>query len=429
MNSDATHLDKLHICFVSSQNILDYIGGVRSFTVSAIEWLGSQGVEVSLVYRDKGQARLMHYFRTTKSERSEAYSINTASNLHSNRLLMPSYLVYSIMQLFFCLSAVIGIINMNKRHTISLIHAQDTHYAALASNIVGMLLRKPVVVHAHGSMYLFNLNVMSKGIQLLVHKLALKCSNLVISVNDSTRRWLIAQFNVEQDRVITLPLGIEIGKFRPDGKDGLKSRQRARKALGIDEKTFVVGFVGRLSSEKNVQSLMVAFADFLKSIPTCKNMLLLIMGGGKEEKRLMKLSKELQMGKHVVFTGYIEDVPGTIHAIDVLVVPSFTEGSPIVILEAKASGIATIASNIPGIKEIINDGESGLLVNPNKTNEIKDALEILFKNPALRRRLADGAAHEASDYDQNKNFLSLREIYASICTAWPSKEKKKVRRR
>jgi len=407
---------------------LKYIGGVRSFTVSAIEWLESQGVEVSLVYREKMQARLVHHFRT-KSERSGAYSINTASNLYPNRLLMPSYLVYSTMQLFFCLLAVIGIIKMNKRHTISLIHAQDTHYAALASIIVGRLLRIPVVVHAHGSMYLFDLNVMSKGIQLLIHKFALKCSNLVISVNDSTRRWLIAQFNVEQDRVITLPLGIEIRKFKPDGKDGLELRQRARKALGIGEKTFVVGFIGRLSSEKNVQSLIVAFADFLKSVSTFKNILLLIMGGGKEEKRLMKLSRELQMGKHVLFTGYIEDVPKTIHAIDVLVVPSFTEGSPIVILEAKASGIATIASNIPGIKEIINDGESGLLVNPNKTNEIKDALEILFKNPALRRRLADGAAHEASHYDQNKNYLSLLEIYGSMCATRLSEEKKMVRRR
>lgn len=401
--------EKLHICYVASQNVIEFIGGIRSFTLSAIRWLRDKNVKVSLVYREKGFVKIVQEFPESKPEKTPLGLKSGDRSSNSHMLRLPSYLMYLVMQLLFCFLAVISILRINKRQRVSVIHAQDTHYGALTAIIAGGLLDIPVITHAHGVMYLFKVDAMSRGIQLLIHKLVLKHSKLTISVSEATKRFLITQFGAEPSKVLVLPVGVNVREFTSN----IGKRSEARQVLGIDEKAFVVGYFGRLSVQKNVKSLLMAVSDLIKTTKI-ENILLLIIGVGEEERSLKALAKKLGTEKHIKFTGYVENLSIAIQAMDIFVLPSFLEGYPTVVLEAKAAGKAIIASSIPGIPEIIENGKTGLLVNPNEIGEIKEAILKLYKEPKLTGELASNALKEAPRHDENKIFQQLLQTYASL---------------
>ena len=398
---------KLHICYIASQNVIEYVGGIRSFTLSALRWLRDENVKVSLVYRKKGLVKVVQDFPASKPEKTQLDSNKDVTN--SRGFHLPSYFMYLTMQLLFCLLAFMSILRINKRQRISVLHAQDTHYGALTAIIAGGLLGIPVITHAHGVMYLFKVDVISRGIQLLTHKLIIKHSKLTISVSEATKRFLITQFGAEPSKVLVLPVGVNVEKFTSN----IVKRSKARQILDIDEKAFVVGYFGRLSVQKNVKSLVLAVADLVSSMKI-ENILLLIIGVGEEERSLKALGKRLGTEKHIRFTGYVENLPIAIQAMDVFVLPSFLEGYPTVVLEAKAAGKAIIASNIPGIPEIIENGKTGLLVSPSEIGEIKEAILTLYKDPRLTRELSHNALNEAPRHDENKIFQQLLQTYESL---------------
>ena len=400
---------KLHISFVASQNILDYIGGIRSFTLSALRWLSEKNVKVSLVYREKVFAKVVQDFVYSTPEKTRLDSKNRGGSSNSRTFRLPSYFMYLTMQLLFCLLAVASILKLNKRQRISVLHAQDTHYGALTAIIAGGLLGIPVITHAHGVMYLSNVNVIFRGIQLLIHKLIIKHSKLTISVSEATKQFLITQFGAEPSKLPVLPVGVKVEQFTSN----IGKKSKARQILGIDEKAFVVGYFGRLSVQKNVKSLVLAVSD-LKNSTKIDNILLLIIGVGEEERSLKSLAKRLGTEKHIIFTGYVENLPLAIQAIDVFVLPSFLEGYPTVVLEAKAAGKAIIASNISGMSEIIENGKTGLLVSPSEIGEIKEAILTLYKDPNLTRELASNALSDVLRHDENKIFQRLLQTYESL---------------
>ena len=398
-------MKSLHVCIIASQNIRDYIGGIRTFTLSAVRWLSARNVRVSLVYRDGGLVKVVQDYPHLGKENE-----HSKVSSYSRGFSLPSHLLYQTMQLFFCFLSVISIINLNKRRRVSLIHAQDTHYGALISIIAGKLLKVPTIIHAHGSMYIFNVNVFSRGIQLVIHNLVLKHSSLVISVSEATKRWLISQFQTEPSKVSVLTIGANTAKFTSN----IGRRLDARRMLGIDEEDFVIGYFGRLSVQKNVESLIISTANILNS-SKAEDILLLIVGKGEEEPRLKSLAKELGIEQRTLFTGYIEDLPLAIQAMDIFVLPSFLEGYPTVLLEAMAAGLGIIVSDIPGIREIITDGKTGLLINP-KIEEIKESILVLYNNPELRGRLAKNALSESPTHEINRIFQQLFKTYRNLIT-------------
>ena len=401
---------KLHICYIASQNVLEFIGGIRSFTLSALKWLSDKNVRVSLVYREKCFAKVIQALPYSKPEKNQVDFKNGGGSSNARKLYLPSYFIYLAMQLLFCLLAVMRILHINRRQRISIIHAQDTHYGALTAIIAGGLLRIPVITHAHGVMYLFNVDVVSRGIQLLTHKLILRHSKLIISVSEATKRFLITQFGAEPSKVLVLPVGIKVEKFSSNIGKG----SRARQILGIDEKAFVVGYFGRLSVEKNVKSLLMAVADIINSTKI-ENILLLIIGVGEEELSLKTLANKLRIDKQILFTGgYIESLPLLIQAMDIFVLPSLLEGYPTVVLEAKAAGKAIIASDISNMTKIIENGKTGLLVNPNEIGEIEEAILTLYNDPRLAGELASNALNDAPRHDESKVFRRLLQIYESL---------------
>jgi len=169
-------------------------------------------------------------------------------------------------------------------------------------------------------------------------------------------------------------------------------------------------FVGRLDPVKGGPLLLEAFAAVHRDHPEAR---LDIVGDGSERPRLEAQARAL--GAAVTFHGYLpqEAVADRLAAADMLVLPSFAEGVPVVLMEAMASRIPVIASRVAGVPELVEDGVSGYLVPPGDTATLTDRLGRLLSDPELCDRMGQaGRAKVAADFDIRAEAERLARLFA-----------------
>lgn len=147
--------------------------------------------------------------------------------------------------------------------------------------------------------------------------------------------------------------------------------------------TFLVGHVGALDVQKGQQSIIDVAREFRVSAPDVHFML---VGGGKEESRLRAAAAGLG---NVTFVGFVDNVGDYLAAFDVFVLPSRREGMGSILLDAMQRGLPVVASRVGGVPAIVSDGENGLLIEPERPDQLKAAILRLRAAPDLRRRLGE----------------------------------------
>jgi glycosyltransferase involved in cell wall biosynthesis len=171
--------------------------------------------------------------------------------------------------------------------------------------------------------------------------------------------------------------------------------------------------VGRLSPEKGQTGLLRAFAKLRARRP---ELMLRLVGDGPDRMSLEALAKELGLTDAVTFAGRLpeEETLAEIARSDLLVLPSFMEGLPIVLMEAMAVGVPVIASRVAGIPELVEDGETGLLFTPSDWDELASRIDFLLGDEAQRTRLTEKAkAKVASEFDTRTSAEQLARLFSS----------------
>lgn len=188
--------------------------------------------------------------------------------------------------------------------------------------------------------------------------------------------------------------------------------KRVREELGLPPDAFIYLNVGRLDPQKNHKLLFHAFREVAEEVP---NSYLLFAGVGRLEDELKKLAVDLGIDKKTFFLGRRGDVGALLEAADVFVFPSFFEGHPVALLEAMFKSLPSIASRIEVFEEVIDEGQTGLLVDPNSADELKKAMVELYKNEPLRRSLAENALSEArAKYDISVIIKQWEGFYQKV---------------
>lgn len=203
----------------------------------------------------------------------------------------------------------------------------------------------------------------------------------VTAISSATRDALIRVENFPSERVGVIYNGIDDKRFRlPRDSDD-------RASLGIPRDVPVLGTVARLDGIKN-QAVMIRALRLLRE--THPDVRLLIVGDGPERENLERLAEDLQVNSRVIFTGFREDTHRCYRVMDIFLLTSFTEGTAMTLLEAMASGLPCIATDVGGNGEIVRDEETGLLVASNDDVDLAEAIERLLADEALRLKM--GAA-------------------------------------
>ena len=215
------------------------------------------------------------------------------------------------------------------------------------------------------------------------------------------------------DRLRVVSSGADAQRFHP----GLDSA-RCRAELGLDGGTTVLT-VSRLVPQKGLLNALRAFALVASEYPDASYV---IAGRGTQEGELRDLSRALGIENRVRFVGHVpwEGIPALHAAADVFLLtsrrtPRWTENFPNACLEAMASGKPVVAGRVGGVPEMVADGETGLLVDPEDPREVAGALRRLLDDPPLRAAL--GAAGRARVERELNHDRAAREIYAVLASA------------
>jgi glycosyltransferase involved in cell wall biosynthesis len=184
--------------------------------------------------------------------------------------------------------------------------------------------------------------------------------------------------------------------------------------LNLKQDVFRIGITGRLHPVKGHKHLLIAVAA-VAAVAQSQTIECLVVGDGESRQDLEALADELGIENQVRFLGYRDDIADILATLDVLVISSLSEGLSLSMLEGMASGRAIIATNVGGIPEIITDGKTGILVPPEDSESIAQAVLRLESDRALREDLGRNARREClNNYMIPKTVEQFSNLYRNL---------------
>jgi glycosyltransferase involved in cell wall biosynthesis len=234
-----------------------------------------------------------------------------------------------------------------------------------------------------------------------------KHSDVLIAVSPEVRDELLdlgigtpAQYRV-------VPLGFDLAPLlavgTPGGPEG-----RLRAALGLAENVPLAGTVGRLVPVKDHATLFSAVA----SVP---GLHLAVLGDGELRATLEALAHDLQIADRTHFTGWWTDVPSALADLDVVVLSSRNEGTPVALIEALAAGRPVVATDVGGVRHVVQDGETGWLCGPGDAVGLARLLQKVVSEPETSGRMAEaGRLRVAARFGYERLLAEHRALYEEL---------------
>jgi glycogen(starch) synthase len=270
-------------------------------------------------------------------------------------------------------------------------HAPLSLIASMTSKIIKH--SRPLVCTYHGDYYKKAAweNVVKHFRNHFQLPITLHYPRYTIALTEYDRR-LLNRYGIDDGKIRVIYPGIEIDAYRSMIS---ANRYDTRKIL----------YVGRVVYEKGIRELLVAFGSLVKRV---KGAELVIAGTGYALEDMKRLARDLGIAKKVGFLGWVEhdDIPGLFNEAAFLVLPSFSEGLPYVVLEAMASGQAIVASDVSGMNEAIVNGRSGLLYDVNEEGALLDAMTTLIKDPDRCRKMGRFGLEHCTNNFSNERWLT-----------------------
>jgi len=222
----------------------------------------------------------------------------------------------------------------------------------------------------------------------------------------STSQAMARETNKYSKRDIEVtPFGVDLNHFKPQKVDSL-----------FNEEDIVIGMIKALEPIYGIRCLMQAFQIVKGSNPDLP-LKLLIVGSGSEEMELKALAQQLAIQNDVIFTGRIpfSDVPRYHNMISIYVALSTFESFGVSVVEAQATEIPVIVSNVGGLPEVVDNGVTGIVIEPRNAVVAAQTIEYLVHNKALREKMGQsGRQRVIENYDWNDSLAQMIAIYQEV---------------
>ena len=301
------------------------------------------------------------------------------------------------------LALIVRLARWLRQHGAQLVHTHN-RMALIYGAPAGRLAGAAVVHTKHG-------NNPRGGTRLVAGNVAGRLVNAFVAVSPETAAFARKRHEVNERKLQVIANGIELGRFHPDPA----ARDRVRRELGITEDAWVIGTVGRVAVEKNHALLLRAMAPLLG--PKVR---LIVAGDGPLMAPLSELAKTLGITEVAHLLGVRRDVPAVLNALDVFVMSSDTEGLPLVVLEAMATGLPVVSTSVGGIPDVLEEGQTGFLVPPGDEAALRERVKALLEDPAASRacgaRARSAAVTRFSAERMQRDYL---ELYARVLSLDP----------
>lgn len=309
------------------------------------------------------------------------------------------------------LKSLFGLIQVFRREKPAMVHSM-TPKAGLLSMIAAWICRVPIRLHTFTGLVFPTATGLTQKILMLTDCITCACATHIVPEGEGVKNDLIKY------RITKKPLkvlghgnirGIDLDLYNPALPE-IQSEAEKLRSHGI----FTFIFVGRLVRDKGINELVRAFSQLNAQYPHTR---LLLVGPYEED--LDPLGPEtvaaIDNNKAIVAIGSQKDVRPWLATSDAFVFPSYREGFPNVVIEAGAMGLPSIVTDINGSREIIIDGDNGIIIPPRQTETLRQAMEIFLTDKDMAQKLSRNARPLiASRYEQSYVRRCLKEYYREI---------------
>ena len=269
-------------------------------------------------------------------------------------------------------------------------------YAAPAAFLAG---RVKLVYTEHGRFYP---DRKSWKRSLINPLLALGVDHLV-SISNCTARAMATNDKFPRNRIKVIHNGVDVSRMNPTIDLAAKRRE-----LGLGETCRIIGTAARLNEIKNMPMMLRVLQLVLKEVPDC---CLLIAGQGEQLGALQTLASELGIADKVRFVGLRFDLPEIYRLFDVFLLTSFSEGISVTLLEAMASGVSAVVTDVGGNGEVVVEGETGYLAPVDDDSAMARRVVALLSDSALARQCGVKARERV---EQTFSFVGMVEAYCRL---------------
>jgi glycosyltransferase involved in cell wall biosynthesis len=283
-----------------------------------------------------------------------------------------------------------------RRYRVDVVHTHNPQalvYGAPAASLAGA-----VAVHSKHGMN------PDGARRLWLRRAAATFVDAYVAVTPKLAARAIEQGDCDPARLRVVANGIDVARFAPSPG----ARNDVRRELGIPDDAWVVGTVGRLSPEKNHALLVEAMAPLLDA-----RRRLVVAGDGPQRAELERTVATCPGGRWVHLTGHRDDADRVLAALDAFALSSRTEGLPLALLEAMATGLPVVSTCVGGISDLLRHEVTGLLVPEGEREALTRELAALSASPTLSRRLGEAGRREVLDrHSVDRMARSYGELYA-----------------
>lgn len=254
-------------------------------------------------------------------------------------------------------------------HTFLLTGSLYGRFAAMMTNV-------PIVIGTEVNIY-----EKKQPLHARLERWLMKDTDAVIASAESVKDHYIAQVGAPADKVEVIYNAVDWAQLQTT-----MTRDAFRASIGVPLDVPVAGIIARLTEQKAHRVLFDAMAR-----PELSRLHLIVVGDGELREDLKSRVETLGLGARVHFLGARRDLGNILGAIDIFTMPSYWEGLPLSMVLAMGAGLPVVASRVAGIPEVVNDGVSGLLVNPGDSAQLATALATFVNDAAARTKLGEAA--------------------------------------
>ena len=304
--------------------------------------------------------------------------------------------------------ALFKLYRLMRRERPQIVHTHETK-AGFLGRLAARLAGVPIVLHTYHGHVLHGYYgpLKSWALRRMEQMLALLTDRL-IAVSEQVKRDLVQYRVARSEKISVVPLGFDLEPFLSSEAH----RGSFRREMNLNGSTRLVGIVGRLFPIKNHRLFLDAAALVTAEEPASR---FVVVGDGVLRQELDQYARDLSIRDMVIFTGWRRDLPRIYADLDVLVVSSDNEGTPVSAIESMASGCPVVATRVGGIPDVISDGDTGYLVPAGDADALASRILSLLRDDQEVSRLRAAARAFARDrYNLQRLISDIQAIYENL---------------
>lgn len=302
---------------------------------------------------------------------------------------------------FRALGVDVTVLNTSIKHPLSLINTLRTLIQNKEYKLVHSTGFRPDIFLSFVKSSINSLRILSTVRSELYNDLKFEHGSVIAAL--STRAWVwafsrfdavvphslaikaaLSSYGVRPSQMQCIYNGVDTVRYKPPS---VEERTAARARLAISDDTVVIGHVGHITKLKGVEYIVEALAQ----LPRDSNIKFISVGVGDQMESLESRARALGISDKIIWAGKQNDVLPYLYAMDIFTLPSWTEGLPRALMEACATGLPAIVSDIQGCREVVVNGGNGLCVTPGNAYEMSIALMRLISSQELRRSMGESS--------------------------------------